>query len=180
MTSERDRMVAGDWYCCLDDALESLRMRARRAVHAHNHLPPDARSTLSAPLSALFASHGPDCLIEAPFHCSYGMNIHLGARVYLNAGCVILDSAPVSIGDDTMIGPGVQILCAEHHKDPVKRAAGLEIALPVSIGKKVWIGAGAILMPGVTLGDEVIVAAGAVVTKDVAEGVTVKGVPARP
>lgn len=179
MTSERTKMAAGDWYTCLDDELEALRMQARRAVHAHNHLPPEERQTLSAPLSALFAAHGPDCLIEAPFHCSYGTHIHLGARIYLNAGCTILDSAAVHIGDDTMIGPGVQILCAEHHKDPVKRAAGLEIALPVTIGCNVWIGAGAIIMPGVSLGDQVIVAAGAVVTKDVSKGKTIKGVPAR-
>jgi len=102
------------------------------------------------------------------------------ARVYINANCTILDSARVEIGDDTMIGPGAQILCAQHHKDPVKRAAGQEIALPVTIGRNVWIGAGAIVMPGVTIGDAAIVAAGAVVTRDVAAGLTVAGVPARP
>lgn len=155
-------------------------MRAREAVHAHNHMPPTDRQTLSAPLRDLFASHGANCMIEAPFHCSYGMNVHLGDAVYMNAGCTILDSAPVRIGSGTMIGPGAKILCAEHHKDPVKRAAGIEIALPVTLGRDVWIGAGAIVMPGVTIGDEAIVAAGAVVTRDVPKGAIVKGVPARP
>jgi len=154
-------------------------MTARRAVHAHNHLPPNQRPTLCAPLAGLFAAHGPDCLIEAPFHCSYGFNIHLGRAVYLNAGCTILDSARVVIGDGTMIGPRAQILCAEHHKDRDKRAAGIEIARPVTLGRDVWIGAGAIVMPGVTLGDGAIVGAGAVVTRDVGPGATVIGVPAR-
>ncbi|MCZ4257742.1 sugar O-acetyltransferase [Sulfitobacter sp. G21635-S1] len=179
MRSAQEKMAAGEWYSCLDPALDALRRTAREAVHQHNHMPPAGRETLSAPLRGLFAEHGPDCLIEAPFHASYGCHIHLGARVYINANCTILDSARVEIGDDTMIGSGAQLLCAQHHKDPVKRAAGQEIALPVTIGRNVWIGAGAIVMPGVTIGDAAIVAAGAVVTRDVAAGLTVAGVPAR-
>jgi maltose O-acetyltransferase len=179
MVSERDKMEAGEWYSCLDDELETLRCVALDAVHAHNTLPPSKRRSLSAPLRALFAAHGPECLIEAPFHCSYGRNIHLGAEVYINVGCVILDSAPVRIGDGTMIGPGAKILCADHHRDPVKRRAGIEIAKPVTIGADVWIGAGAMIMPGVTVNDGAIVGAGSVVTRDVAAGQTVVGVPAR-
>lgn len=178
--TEREKMEAGEWYTCLDHELEALRVLALNAVHAHNHLPPSERRTLSAPLRGLFGDPGKDCLIEVPFHCSYGRNIHLGAEVFINSGCVILDSAPVRIGDGTMIGTGVQILCADHHRDPVQRRAGIEIAHPVTIGANVWIGAGAIIMPGVTLGDRVIVGAGAVVTRDVAPDNTVVGVPARP
>ncbi|MEL6243094.1 MAG: sugar O-acetyltransferase [Pseudomonadota bacterium] len=177
--SEREKMLAGEWYSCLDAELETLRMRSLEAVHAHNQLPPDERRTLSAPLAGLFAWHGTDCLIEVPFHCSYGFNIHLGADVYLNTGCVILDSAPVRIGDGTMCGPGVQIYCANHHKDAAKRRAGVEIALPVTIGKNVWLGGGAIVLPGVTIGDGAIIGAGSVVTRSVAAGTTVVGNPAR-
>ena len=180
MATEREKMEAGDWYSCLDDELESLRVAALNAVHAHNHLPPSQRRTLSAPLHDLFADPGTDCLIEAPFHCSYGRNIHLGAEVFINSGCVILDSAPVHIGDGTMIGSGAQILCADHHRDPIQRRAGIEIGRPVRIGSNVWIGAGAIIMPGVTINDCAIVGAGAVVTKDVEAGDTVVGLPARP
>lgn len=179
MTSARDRMAAGEWYSCLDEALESLRVAALEAVHAHNHLPPSERRTLSAPLKALFAAAGENCLIEAPFHCSYGINIHLGDAVFINAGCVILDSAPVRIGSGTMIGTGAQILCADHHRDPVKRRAGIERALPVTLGTDVWIGAGAIVLPGVSIADRVIVGAGSVVTRDVAADGTVVGNPAR-
>ena len=177
--TEQEKMAAGEWYSCLDDDLEILRQHARRAVFAHNHTAPDDRISLSAPLRALFAGCGDDCLIEAPFHCSYGFNTHLGSRIYMNSGVTILDSARVVIGDGTLIGPRAQIICAQHHKDPVARAAGMEIALPVRIGKDVWIGAAALIMPGVTLGDGAIVGAGAVVTRDVENGSTVVGVPAR-
>lgn len=117
--------------------------------------------------------------MEAPFHCAYGHNITLGRNVYLNAGCVILDTGPVRIGDGSMIGPAVQIYCADHHRDVEKRAAGLERALPVTLGRDVWVGGGAIVLPGVTLGDGAIVGAGAVVTRDVAAGARVAGNPAR-
>lgn len=180
MTSERDRMAAGDWYCCLDAELEALRDTARRTLQAFNALEPDARQKLPALLGDLFAAHGVDCVIEIPFHCAYGFNIHLGDAVYLNAGCVILDSAPVTIGSGTMIGPGAQLICAEHHRDRTQRRAGIEIARPVVLGEDVWIGAGAIVMPGVTVGDGAIVGAGAVVTRDVPAGSRVAGVPARP
>ncbi len=179
MATECEKMVTGAWYCCLDDQLEAPRMTARRAVFAHNNLAPDDRQGLSAPLATLFARHGENCVIEAPFHCSYGFNIHIGDAVYLNAGCVILDSAKILIGDGTMIGPRAQILCAQHHKDRDKRNAGIEIAKPVTLGADVWVGAGAIVMPGVTVGDAAIIGAGAIVTHDVAAGQTVIGVPAQ-
>jgi maltose O-acetyltransferase len=91
-----------------------------------------------------------------------------------------LDTAIVTIGAATMLGPNVQIYCADHHRDAKLRAAGFERALPVTIGENVWIGGGAILLPGVTIGDGAIIGAGAVVTKDVAAGTTVFGNPAKP
>lgn len=180
MQSELQKMRAGAWYSCLDDELEALRMVARRAVHQHNHMPPDARGAMGPLLRGLFASVGPEARIEASFHCSYGMNVTLGAQVFVNSGCVFLDSAPVHIGDRSMLGPGVQIYCADHHRDPVRRAAGEEIARPVTLGPDVWIGGGAILLPGVCVGAGAIVGAGSVVTRDVAPGAVVAGNPARP
>ncbi|MBX5152050.1 sugar O-acetyltransferase [Rhizobium lentis] len=178
--SEREKMAAGEWYCCLDDELDHLRRQARLAVHAHNTLPPDERGAAAPALRVLFARAALDIFIEAPFHCSYGINITLGERVYINSGCAILDSGSVTIGDRTMFGPGVQIYCAEHHKDSALRSRGIEIARPVAIGSEVWIGGCAIILGGVTIGDGAIVGAGAVVTKDVQAGATVIGNPARP
>ena len=176
--SPREVMASGEWYCCLDAGYEEMRRAARRACHQHATMDPDARGAC-APLLADLVSLGRDCWIEAPFHCSYGINLRLGDGVYLNAGCVVLDSAPVQIGTRTMLGPGVHIYCADHHRDPEKRRAGIERALPVTIGSDVWIGGGAILLPGVTIGDNAIVAAGAVVSRDVAAGSRVAGIPAR-
>lgn len=178
--TEREKMQAGTWYCCLDPELDALRATARRAVHAHNSCDPDRRGNMDPSLHALLGDPGSDSYVEAPFHCAYGLNIHLGKRVYFNAGCVILDTALVQIGDDTMFGPQAQIYCAQHAKDPAERARGLEIALPVKIGNNVWVGGSALILPGVTIGDNAIVGAGAVVTKDVAAGGTVVGNPARP
>ncbi|MBY3125124.1 sugar O-acetyltransferase [Rhizobium laguerreae] len=177
--TEREKMAAGEWYCCLDDELDLLRRQARAAVHAHNSLPPDERGAVAPALRALFAHAALNVFIEAPFHCSYGINIVLGERVYFNAGCTILDSGRVSIGDRSMFGPGVQIYCAEHHKDPARRSTGIEIARPVTVGSDVWIGGSAIILGGITIGDGAIVGAGAVVTRDVPAGATVVGNPAR-
>lgn len=172
-------MQSGQWYCCLDPELDALRAQARRAVHDHNMSHPDNRGSVAPELLKLFAAYGQGCFIEAPFHCAYGINLHLGDRVYFNAGCVVLDTAAVRIGDDTMFGPNVQIYCAQHAKDPSERAKGLEIGLPVTVGRNVWVGGGAILLPGVTIGDNATIGAGSVVTKDVAAGETVVGNPAR-
>ena len=177
--SARARMMAGAWYSCLDAELETLRRTAAEALHEHNHAAPADRGAIAPKLSALINA-GDGAMIEAPFHCSYGLNIRLGDAVYLNAGCCILDSAPVQVGARSMLGPQVQIYCADHHRDAGERARGIERALPVTIGCDVWIGGGAILLPGVTVGDGAIIGAGSVVTRDVAAGARVAGNPARP
>ncbi len=179
MASEREKMAAGEWYCCLDPELDVLRDQARIACHAHNTMPPAECGAMAAALRALFAKSSETAFLEAPFHCSYGMNLHLSDAVYMNAGCTILDSAPVTIGARTMFGPGVHIYCADHHRDPSLRSKGIEIARPVTIGEDVWIGGGAIILGGVTIGDGAIVGAGSVVTRDVPKGATVVGNPAR-
>ena len=178
--SEREKMMSGQWYCCIDPELDELRMHAREAVHEHNTLPPRLRGAISPALRRLLANAPEDTMIEAPFHCAYGINISLDAGVYLNAGCSILDTASVRIGKGTMLGPHVQIYCAEHHQDLEKRKRGLEIAKSVDIGHDVWIGGAAVILGGVTIGDNAIVGAGSVVTRDVASSTTVMGNPARP
>lgn len=179
-TSERAKMAAGEWYTCLDPELEALRIVARDAVFEHNSLPPRQRGDVGTALRSLLGVVGEGSRIEAPFHCAYGFNIFLGDGVFLNAGCIILDTAPVQIGKGTLLGPNVQIYCAEHHKEAAGRQAGLEIAKPVEIGDNAWIGGSAIILGGISIGASAIVGAGAMVTRDVPPNTTVVGNPARP
>ncbi|TPI64597.1 sugar O-acetyltransferase [Mesorhizobium sp. B3-1-7] len=178
-TSERMKMAAGEWYTCIDDELEALRVAARDAVFEHNGLPPRQRGNIAPALRALLGGVGVGARIEAPFHCAYGFNLFLGDGVFLNAACTILDTAPVRIGKGTLLGPNVQIYCAEHHREASGRLAGLEIARPVMIGDNAWIGGSAVILAGVRIGEGAIVGAGAVVTRDVPANTTVVGNPAR-
>ena len=170
----------GRWYSCLTPELEALRVAARHACWRHATMDPALRGPCAPELAALFAAIGEGVFLEAPFFVIYGRNLSLGDGVYINADCVVLDTAPVRIGRQTMLGPAVQIYCADHAHGLDERRRGLERALPVNIGEEVWIGGGAILLPGVTVGDGAIVGAGAVVTRDVAPGARVVGSPARP
>ncbi len=114
-----------------------------------------------------------------PFLCDYGCNIHAGAQLFVNFGCIVLDCAPVTVGDDVQIATAVQIITATHPLDSTERLSGWEMGRPVRIGHRAWIGAGAILLPGITVGDDAVVGAGAVVTRDVPPGAVVAGNPAR-
>ena len=118
-------------------------------------------------------------MIERPFYCSYGQNTRIGDHVYLNFSCTILDNNDVRIGSHVMTGPGVQIYTAAHLLQAAARNQGLEVAKPVVIENNVWIGGGAIILPGVTIGRNAVVGAGAVVTRRVPANVVVAGNPAR-
>lgn len=126
-----------------------------------------------------FPSVGERALIRPPFFCDYGYNISLGAGAFLNYNCIILDVEAVFIGEGSAIGPAVQILASDHPRDPRLRRQQVRFGRPVTIGANVWIGGGAIILPGVTIGDDAIVGAGSIVTRDVAAGATIFGNPAR-
>lgn len=177
--SQKQRMLAGALYRASDPELQADAAATRAWLARYNAglaLPREARHAL---LRERLAEVGADAVIRAPFHCDYGFNISLGAGAFLNFGCVILDVVAVTIGAMTQIGPGVQILTADHPRDPAERRAGLEFGRPVHIGANVWIGGGALLLPGVSVGDDAIIGAGSVVTRDVPDGATVVGNPAR-
>lgn len=179
MGAARDAMTSGQLYRA--DAPELVAEAAATEAWLHRYntagaIGPDARRAL---LAERMGQVGEGVVVRAPFHCDYGFNIRLGAGVFLNFGCVVLDVAPVTIGAGAQIGPAVQIYAADHPRDPEQRGEGWEFGRPVTIGRNVWIGGGAILTPGVTIGDDAIVGAGAVVTRDVPRGATVVGNPAR-
>ncbi|HEX2534437.1 MAG TPA: sugar O-acetyltransferase [Chitinophagaceae bacterium] len=180
MRTEKEKMLAGELYRADGPELVADQEKAARWMQRYNAsltLSPEERQSL---LEEGLGSVGAGVTIRPPFHCDYGYNIHIGSGVFLNFNCVILDVGEVHIGDGTLIAPGVQILAADHPRDAAQRKAGLELGRPVRIGRNVWIGAGALILPGVTIGDDAIVGAGSVVTRDVAPGNTVVGNPARP
>lgn len=175
--SEKSKMLAGEPYrASCPEIVADQRAAAEWMARYNRTVEAGERDAL---LRERFATVGEDATIRPPFHCDYGYNISLGRGVFLNFNCVILDVVAVTIGDGAQIGPGVQILTADHPRDAAERASGLEWGRPIHIGRNTWIGAGALILPGVTIGDDAIVGAGSVVTRDVAAGATVVGNPAR-
>jgi maltose O-acetyltransferase len=177
MPTEKDKMLAGEPYDASAPEIQAELAAAASWLARYNAaLDPAERSRL---LTERLAAVGDGAVIRPPFHCDYGFNIRLGPGVFLNFNCVILDVVEVTIGDRTQIGPGVQILAADHPRDAAMRARGLEFGRPVHIGRNVWIGAGAIILPGVSIGDDALIGAGSVVTRDIPAGATAFGNPAR-
>ncbi len=179
MPSEKDKMLAGELYRAGDPELQADAARAKTWMARYNGMMAEGTAERRAALREIMTEVGDGAVVRPPFFCDYGMNIRLGAGVFLNFNCVLLDVVEISIGDLTQIGPGVQILTPDHPRDPQARRDGLEFGRPIRIGANVWIGGGALLMPGVTVGDDAIIGAGAVVTRDVAAGATVGGNPAK-
>jgi maltose O-acetyltransferase len=173
-------MLHGAPYRPGDPELLAERATAKAWMDDYNATTPRTPAERHALLCRGLAFVGRGSVIRPPFFCDYGTNIRIGADVFMNFNCVVLDVAAVAIGDGTQIGPAVQIHAADHPRDAAQRRAGLELGRPVLIGRQVWIGGGAILLPGITVGDDAVVGAGAVVTRDVPAGETVAGNPARP
>ncbi|WP_433379490.1 sugar O-acetyltransferase [Actinoplanes sp. CA-142083] len=177
--SMRERMLAGDLYRGADPELEAEMRQAMVLTKAFNDSDPrdpDGRRKL---LEQLLGSIGDEVDIRPPLHVDYGSHLHVGDRVFINFGLMALDVAEIRIGDDTLMGPNVQLLTPTHPVDPEPRRAKWEAALPITIGDNVWIGGMAVICPGVTIGDNSVIGAGAVVTKDIPADVVAVGNPAR-
>ena len=178
MPSQRDRMLAGELYDPLDAELVAGRERARdlcQALNATRERNTDERRRI---LRELFGAGGDTVWMQPPFFCDYGSNIELGERVFFNFNCVVLDVCPVRIGDFTLFGPAVQIYTPMHPLNAEQRRRE-EFGKPVTIGSDVWVGGGAIILPGVRIGSRAVIGAGSVVTRDVPDGVFAAGNPCR-
>ena len=162
-----------------DTDLIAMRTAAKQLCHEYNLLSPQQVEDKKQLLNKLLGSHRKDLIIEPPFVCDFGFNIHLGENFFSNHNLVILDGAPVTIGDNVFIGPCVGIHTAGHPLDKERRNEGLEYAKPVNIGNSVWIGAGVHILPGVSIGDGSVIGAGSVVTRDIPSGVVAAGNPCR-
>jgi maltose O-acetyltransferase len=178
VTSEREKMLAGELYDPLDAELAAGRERARDLCRALNATRESQQAERRRILAALFGSGGDSVWMQPPFHCDYGANIHLGERVFFNFNCIVLDVCEVRIGSFTLFGPGVQILTPLHPLDPELRRKQ-EFGKPIEIGADVWVGGGALILAGVRIGARAVIGAGSVVTRDVPEGAFAAGNPCR-
>lgn len=176
--SMRERMLAGEPYL-FDSSLDRDTRRCRMLLQTINATTPDEDDERDAALLELLGAFGAGSNIRPPFRCEYGYQIHVGERVFANFGLVCLDVARIEIGDDTRIGPGVQLLTPTHPLEPDPRRDGWESAEPITIGRNVWLGGAVVVCPGVTIGNDTVVGAGSVVTRDLPARILAVGNPAR-
>ncbi len=189
-TTERERMLRGEPYNSRDPDLLALAHRARRLCATFAALPSTDSLQRTAILQELLGSVGDDVWIEPPFFCDYGAHITIGNRSFINVNCVLLDSAVIRVGNNTLLAPGVQLLTATHPVReqerivaPADRKAGEAAyrtsARPITIGNNVWIGANTVVLPGVDIGDNTVIGAGSVVTSNIPSDVLAFGQPCR-
>ena len=169
----------GDLYVCNSPEMFRLQMEYRSLIRQYNQMDPRDMDGHAALLPRIFAEVGEGCFIEPPFNANWGCFTHLGRNVYANFNLTLTDDTHIYIGDDVMIGPNVTITAATHPLHPALRRKGLQYNKPVTIGAGAWIGAGSIILPGVSIGENAVIGAGSIVTKDVPAGVLAVGSPCR-
>lgn len=177
---ERRRMMEGKLYLPTGEELLADQAVCLERLYEYNHTRPSQNKEREALLKEMFAEIGEGVYLEPPFHANWaGHHVHMGKNVYANYNLTLVDDGEIYIGDYTMIGPNVTIATAGHPVLPELRQEAYQFNIPVHIGKNVWIGAGVIILPGVTVGDNTVIGAGSVVTKDIPSDVVAVGNPCR-
>ena len=177
---ERRRMMEGKLYLPTGEELLADQAVCLERLYEYNHTRPSQNKEREALLKEMFAEIGEGVYLEPPFHANWaGHHVHMGKNVYANFNLTLVDDGEIYIGDYTMIGPNVTIATAGHPVLPELRQEPYQFNIPVHIGKNVWIGAGVIILPGVTVGDNTVIGAGSVVTKDIPSDVVAVGNPCR-
>ena len=180
MSTMKDRLHTGEIYFPNDSEIMEDQLRRLERLYDFNQTRPLEQEKRQAMLKEMFAEIGEGCYIEPPLHSNFGGgHVHFGKSVYANFSLTLVDDTHIYIGDYTMLGPNVTIATAGHPILPELRERGLQFNMPVRIGRNCWLGAGAIVMPGVTIGDNVVVGAGSVVTRDLPSDVVAVGNPCR-
>jgi maltose O-acetyltransferase len=177
--SQRERMLAGELYIADDPQLAADNQRALTLTSQFNASDPADAEKRLALLRELLGSVGEGTEIRPPLYCDYGYQTHIGARTFINFGCVLLDVATITIGDDVQVGPNVQFLTPTHPVEAEPRRAKWEAAKPITVADNVWLGGGVIVCPGVSIGENTVVGAGAVVVRDLPANVIAVGNPAK-
>lgn len=174
-----EQMKSGKLYYSDTEELFALQAKQMEILYDYNATRPRDKERREALLKRLLAEVGDDCYIEPPLHANWGSNTHLGNSVYANFNLTLVDDTDIFIGDECMIGPNVVIATAGHPIEPELRRKAAQFNIPVHIGRNVWIGAGAVILPGVHIGDNSVIGAGSVVTKDIPENSVAYGNPCR-
>jgi len=180
MMTERGKIHSGQIYLPSDESIMQEQLGYLDLMDEYNRIPRKFQKKRMNMLPRIFAEAGEGSYIESPFYANWGgHHVHLGKNVYANFGLTLVDDTHIYIGDCTMLGPNVTIATAGHPIDPELRSRGLQYNIPVRIGKNCWLGAGVIVMPGVTIGDNTVIGAGSIVTKDIPSGVVAVGNPCK-
>ena len=176
-----DRVLhSGELYLPTDESIMKEQLVYLEKLYDYNHTRPLEQEKRQELLKDMFAEIGENCYIEPPFHSNWGgRNIHFGNNIYCNFNTTLVDDTHIYVGDNTMFGPNVTVATAGHPINAELREQGYQYNAPVRIGKNCWIGAGVLIMPGVTIGDNVVIGAGSVVTKDIPSNVVAVGNPCR-
>ena len=175
-----DKIHSGKVYTCNDENLVVAQTACLEKLYDYNHTRPREFAKREQLLKSMFAEVGKNCYIEPPLHANWGgRHVHFGDDVYANFNLTLVDDTHIYVGSNTMIGPNVVIATAGHPIDPALRLAICQFSLPIHIGKKCWLGAGVIVMPGVSIGDNTVIGAGSVVTRDIPANVVAYGTPCK-
>ena len=178
--TNQEKQHTGEIYQPMDEEITRQQMVYLDNLRLYNEIPHVQMDRREAMLRQMFAEVGEGCYIESPFYANFGgHHVHLGNNVYTNFNLTLVDDTHIYIGDCTMIGPNVTIATAGHPIEPGLRSRGLQYNMPVHIGKNCWLGAGVIVMPGVTIGDNTVIGAGSIVTRDIPANVVAVGNPCR-
>ena len=174
-----EQLRAGEWIYGITPEIGNELLRAEDMCFRLNNIPPSHKAEREAVIKELLGYIGPGFFLHSPFRCDFGFNISIGENFVGNYNITILDEAEVVIGDNVFIGPNVGIYTITHALQPMQRNKGIMRAMPVRIGNNVWIGAGAVILPGVEIGDNAVIGAGSVVTRNVPASVLAAGNPCR-
>ncbi len=180
MMTVYEQMRSGKIYMATDEALLALQAKCLELQYDYNHTRPGEAEKRKALLKRMFAEIGEGCYIEPPLHANWaGYHVHFGKDVYANFNLTLVDDTDIFVGDNTMLGPNVVIATAGHPIEPELRSQGAQYNIPVHIGRNCWLGAGVVVLPGVTIGDNSVIGAGSIVTKDIPANVIAAGNPCR-
>ncbi len=176
----KERMESGMLYDPTENELFEEQSACLETLYEFNQTRPSEGEKRAAILKEMFAEIGEGCYIEPPFHANWGgKHVHFGNKVYANFNLTMVDDTDIYVGDAVMFGPNVTVATAGHPVLPSLREKAIQYNIPVRIGRNVWIGAGAVILPGVTIGENSVIGAGSVVTRDIPANVVAVGNPCR-